>query len=108
VSVTITNDDPALSLALVGGGEQQQRQMEDRVEGASQERRPPPRRELSHAKEQVAPPADLLAEQDDREDDRGDGEAENAAAEAGTQAGKSDHPESGRDAKAQGNYGRRP
>src|SRR5687767_9766944 len=50
VSVTITNDDPALSLALVGGGEQQQRQMEDGVECTGKDSRAPPRGELPHEK----------------------------------------------------------
>ena len=54
--------DPALPLALVGGGEQQQRQMKDRMEGTGYNSRAPPRGELSHPKKQVAAPADLLAE----------------------------------------------
>jgi hypothetical protein len=56
---------------LIGGGEQQQGQMIDRVEGTGYDSRAPARGELSHAKEQVAAPADLLAKEDDREDDRG-------------------------------------
>jgi hypothetical protein len=45
--------------------------MIDRMEETGHERRTPSRGELSHAKEQVAAPADLLAKEDDRENDRG-------------------------------------
>jgi hypothetical protein len=51
---------------LIGGGDQQQRQMIDRMEETGYQRRTPPRGELSHAKQQVAAPADLFAKEDDR------------------------------------------
>jgi hypothetical protein len=68
-----------------------------------QQGRTPPGGELSHAKKQVAAPADLLAEKKDRGDDDGYGEVDKSEAEARSQARKPDHPEGGRDAKAQGN-----
>ena len=58
-------------LALIGGGEQQQGQMINRMEGTGDDSRAPPRGELSHAEEQGAAPADLLAKEDDRENDCG-------------------------------------
>lgn len=64
-------------------------------------------RELGHPKQQVAAPADLLAEEDDREDDDGYGEVENSEAEARSQARKPDHPEGGRDAETHSNDHRR-
>jgi hypothetical protein len=60
--------------------------MEDRVESTGQDSRAPPGGELSYAKQQVAPPADLFAEKDDREDNDGYGEVEDAPAEARRQA----------------------
>ena len=78
------------------------------VEGTGDDSRAPPRGELSHAKKQVAAPADLFAEEDDREDDDGYDEVEDAPAEARRQAWKVDYPEGGRDAEAQGDDRRRP
>jgi hypothetical protein len=42
--------------------------VEDRVEGTGQESRASPGGEFGEAKKRVAPPANLLAEQDDCED----------------------------------------
>jgi hypothetical protein len=57
--------------------------------------------------EQMTPPADLSAEEDDREDDDGHDDVENGPAEARRQACKLDYPEGGRDAEAQSNDCRR-
>src|SRR5215207_8589216 len=59
---------------------------QDPVEGTGYDRRAPPRGELSHAKQQVAAPADLFAKEDDRDDEDGYGEVEDAPAEARRQA----------------------
>ena len=62
------------------------------MEGTGYERRTPPRGELSHAKQQVAAPADLLAEEDDRENDHGYGEVENARPKPGPRPEKRTTP----------------
>jgi hypothetical protein len=81
--------------------------MVDRVEGTGYDSSAPPRGELGYTKKQVTSPADLFAEEDDREDDDGHGDVENGPA-ARRQAWKLDYPEGGRDADTQGDDRRRP
>jgi hypothetical protein len=58
--------------------------VEDRMENTGQESRATPCGQFGQPEEQVAPPADLLAEQDEREDDDAEGKVKNAAAKART------------------------
>src|SRR5215210_5129257 len=82
--------------------------MEDGMEGAGKDGRDPRGGDLGQAKEQIPPPTDLLAEEDNRRDERAHDEIENATGQAGTEARKANDPEGSGHAEAHSTDQHRP
>ena len=78
------------------------------MEGAGEDGRLPPGSDLGQAKQQIPPPADLLAEEDERRDDHAYQDVEKAADQAGTEPRKANDPERSGDAEAQRSDQHRP